>query len=124
MLIHEVKHDVGFVRRLFKAARFEHWFPDTETAIYRGACGIDVKTAAKGLSWTTSRDVAYWFAFRHIGRGEPIVVTARVESSKVSHFDNDRPEMEVILRHSVPVALDPEPSSWRAAMERYASTIS
>lgn len=118
----EVARNFGFIRRLFKAARYEHCFPDNETVIYRGASGVDLKTAAKGLSWTRSRDVACWFAFRY-GRGEPIVVTASVDSSKVIFYDDDRYEQELILRQAVPASLDPDPSTWQEAMERYQATI-
>ncbi|HTQ35201.1 MAG TPA: hypothetical protein VMI30_13605 [Stellaceae bacterium] len=44
--------------------------------IWRGAQGIDVETAAAGMSWTTDRAIAEKFTCRY--KGDPILITATV----------------------------------------------
>jgi len=50
--------------------------------IYRGAARVDLRTASQGISWSTSRDVACWFAMRNaFSDRPPIVVISNVDAS-------------------------------------------
>ncbi|MDI1264882.1 MAG: hypothetical protein PS018_16640, partial [bacterium] len=119
-IVHEVDHDHGLVRRMFRAARYEHHLCG-EITIYRGTTSLDPTAATNGLSWTESRDVACWFAFRY--PGAPIVLSARINASEVAYYDNAKLEQEVILRHAIRSSLDPDPSTWREGMERHADLL-
>ena len=119
-----VNGDRGLIRRLFRTARCEHTIDAGIIPVYRGASGVDLAEASAGISWTTRRDVACWFAHRYPQRpGEPIIVSAHIHTSKIIYYDDDRFEAEVILDRPVRASVDPDRSSWREAMERYARTI-
>jgi len=67
--------------------------------IYRGTSGLGQAAAAKGLSWSTSYNVACWFACRWLGlRTDPLVVQATVDASDLIYWSNGRNEQEVIPR--------------------------
>lgn len=52
--------------------------------VYRGCAGIDGETAARGLCWTTKRDIAEWFANKSAAVDcEPILLSARVSRQAV-----------------------------------------
>lgn len=121
-MVHDGDRNAGFIRRLFRAARYEHDLCG-KLRIYRGTSGIDPVKAAGGVAWTTNRDVACWFAFRNDAESDSVVVSACVDDSEVVFYDNSRFEAEVILRRKVSAIRDPGPSTWREAAERYASTI-
>jgi hypothetical protein len=111
-------HFASVMRRLFRAGRFPHHL-EGKIAIYRGACDTDARTAAKGVSWTTNRDVACWFAYRY-RREQPIVLHAHVDASEVVYYEDDRYEQEVILRRVVPALVDALPFTWEKGRHRYA----
>ena len=116
--------DYGLVRRMFKAARFEHQI-STPTFIYRGVAGIDTRSACKGISWTTSRDVACWFALRAAyGNRRPLVIATVVQPENIIFFSNERQEREVILRRVPRRTMHAESSSWKHAALRYEREIS
>jgi hypothetical protein len=106
------------VRQMFKAGRFEHHL-EGQLSIYRGASGVDAAKAAKGVSWTTNRDVACWFAFRD-RRENPVVITANVDASDVMYFNDEQWEQEVVPGGHVCAELDLDPDDWVAGMRRYA----
>lgn len=119
-----VTGDRRLIRRVFRAARFEHTIDAGVIPVYRGASGVDLAEASTGISWTTRRDVACWFAYRYPQRpGEPIELSAHIHTSRIIYYDDDRFEAEVILNRPIRASVDSDPSSWRAAMERYAGTI-
>jgi hypothetical protein len=107
------------VRRMMKEARFDHPFSG-EICVYRGAAGVSPWRASRGLSWTTSRDVACWFAFRSSwGTRKPIVVVANVAASKIVFYSDERDEQEVMLGHAISGFLDSDPTKWISTAERY-----
>jgi hypothetical protein len=107
------------VRRMMKEARFDHPFSG-EISVYRGAAGVTPWKASRGLSWTTSRDVACWFALRSsLGARKPVVVVASVAASKIIFYSDERGEQEVMLGHAVSGFLDPDPTKWISTAERY-----
>jgi hypothetical protein len=96
-LLTDAGWDIRRLRAVFRAGRLQAPFDGTQT-IYRGVAGVDFKTACRGLSWTTSRDIACWFALRgSYGEREPIVVTAQVDASDIIYFDDERNESEVLF---------------------------
>ena len=76
--------------------------PD-EVTIYRG-CNIKElnylkkkgNTSCLGISWTTDRGIAEFFAFR-VGNKDRVVVSAVVKKSSIITFINNRDEYECIF---------------------------
>jgi hypothetical protein len=91
--------------------------------VYRGGQG-DLNVVRRGWSWTTRRGVAAWFANRYPERGEPLVVEARVRSTRILHVCNERNEHEVVIAQGVRRAVasgtpddwTTEASEWRASI--------
>lgn len=66
--------------------------PDTFTA-YRGANGISIGKARRGMSWTLDASYAAWFA--NGGGGEPLCISATIHKSDVlAYFEQ---ESEVVI---------------------------
>ena len=116
-LLGAVQNDRRLIRRMFRAAAFEHPFSRAIT-VYRGAAGVNAVTASKGLSWTTSRDVACWFAYRFQGDRPPIVLRATVDAADVVFWDDERNEQEVIFKRPFSFEVDPDPDTWFQAAGR------
>lgn len=71
--------------------------PDT-VSLWRGTSKLSQAQSARGYSWTTSKEVAYWFARRFASvNGNPLVLAAQVPKSDVAFFTNDRQEHEAVL---------------------------
>jgi hypothetical protein len=113
-LLAAAKHDRRLIRRMIKAAEFDHPFSGPVT-IFRGASGMTARTASKGLSWTISRETACFFACRFVATLEPIVLKATVNASDIILWDDSRNEKEVVLRRDTPAQLAPEPETWADA---------
>jgi len=109
------------MRRVFKAGRYEHTLPDGLRTIYRGVGWgeLALSTASRGLSWTTSRDVACWFAYRERDPSG-YVITSRVDVMNIIYHDDETWESEVVLRRHTSAKLDDDPTTWRASARRYA----
>lgn len=65
--------------------------------IYRGENDFNGNYKNKGFSWTTSKEVAIWFANRYSGG---VVYSTEIDSSMVLAYINDREEDEVIFNYS------------------------
>lgn len=115
-ILEAANHDYALVRRLFRSGDFEVPLKG-RVDIYRGAYDVGVETAALGISWTTNRDVACFFAYQY-AQPRPIVVTATVDASEIVYFDDARSECEVILRRPVRAVIDPDCDSWKGAAAR------
>jgi hypothetical protein len=115
-LMAATKNDRRLIRRMLRAAEFDHPFSGSIT-VFRGTSGVSPTRASKGLSWTASRDVACWFAHWFPNRGQPIVLKATVRATDVVFWDDTRSEQEVIFREPVPFELDPDPDTWFQAAE-------
>lgn len=109
-LLNAVGQDTLMIREIFAAGEFPHSLRGNQT-VYRGAINVEPETAVEGLSWTTSHEIACWFACRHSGAA-PVVLTAAVSSSEIIYWSNERNECEVILRSAPPLRLDDQPNRW------------
>jgi len=111
-----------FIRRIFRAGRFEVPF-EGKISIYRGTKAFSVRDAAGGTSWSTRRDVACYFAHHAPGCARPIVVTAEIDAADLLYFDDERFEREVIPGQRVTAVADPDPSTWVEASNQYKQSI-
>lgn len=93
--------------------------------VWRGTRGTTLRQAKEGFSWTTSRDVACWFAMRFASaERRPIVVSAEVPCSSVAWATDDSGESEVLLLRRVQHArIDGTPEDWQAAADRHQAAI-
>jgi hypothetical protein len=107
-LIHDTGGDARLIRRMMKCAKFDRpTLPDPVT-VYRGISRVGLKKGSRGLSWTLSRDVACWFAYRR-DFPKPLVIRASVSPSEIILWDNDRSEEEVILARTPVAVVGPDP---------------
>lgn len=101
-------------------------WPDQIT-LWHGANKISPLKAAKGYSWTTSKDVACWFAMRFDSDPSTcMVLKTTVSKSQIVYFSDDRSESEVLLiRPPRPksVAMDGNLSAWQQCADRHAAFI-
>jgi hypothetical protein len=106
------------VRQMMISAQFDHPLSGSMT-VFRGVCGLNLRQAAMGLSWTTSRNVACWFALRfgHIGL-HPLVVSADIEATDIIYCEGSGEE-EVVLRRKPAAVVDQSPETWDAAAKQY-----
>jgi hypothetical protein len=118
-MLNAARERCGLIRLMFRAARFEIPVAD-RVKVYRGVAGGGPRIAAKGLSWSLSREIACWFAHRAaIGGKAPLVVTGEVDASEIIYHSDERSEAEVILRHALAPSVDADPGSWEAAAVRH-----
>lgn len=121
---HEHNHLVRMVgiqrvKAIFRQANFK--FPDEtpETlTIYRGGFGISHRKLASGLSWTTNRDVACFFAMRYEGE-DPLVLKAVIHREEIRLIDPDQRENEIVVFGARRSVIDGEQSDWAARYKRY-----
>jgi hypothetical protein len=110
---------------MIASAQFEIPFTGFVT-IYRGACGIDRQRAERGLSLTTDRSVASWFAHRSIWRGgqlRPLVVAATVPWSDIIYYSNEREEKEIVTRTAPTAWAEGDLSEWSVEAEALAAKL-
>lgn len=109
------------IRRMMASAEFPVPLMGDVT-IYRGAADVAPPVAVKGLSWTTSREVACWFAFHWISRTDAnrFVLTATVRASDMIYWSNNRDEHEVLLRKPPSLRIDDNPGEWNELADRFA----
>ena len=65
--------------------------------LYRGVAGTGKHRRVRGLSWTASKRIAYWFATRYDRLDNPAVFEATVPESDILAYTNDRDEHEFIF---------------------------
>jgi hypothetical protein len=80
-------------RRLLEAG--DSLRPGRTLTIYRGIAGVGADRRPKGMSWTTNREQAEWFANR-FGLPNPEVIEGRIGSRSVLAYTEGRQEQEVI----------------------------
>lgn len=115
------------LRRMFRYAAFglpDH-LPDV-TTVWRGTSYLTHAQSASGLSWTTDRDCACWFALRFAERnGRPLVLRTEVQREEILLYHDERNESEAVIfdrtRSLAPV--DGDPAEWAKGFERYESGI-
>jgi len=107
------------IRRMMASAEFPIPLKGDVT-IYRGAAGVTPAKAVKGLSWTTSREVACWFAYNWVSRryANKLVLTATVSASDIIYWSNDCDEREVVLRGPPSLSIDENPAEWNELADR------
>lgn len=106
---------------MFRYAQFELPvdLPDS-IQVWRGTPDLDILKASSGLSWTTDRDLACWFAMRHRGTyGQPLVLSATVTRDEIYMFNDETAEKEVVLFDVRGAIVDGNPLEWN---ERYVAT--
>ena len=117
-LMGATQDDRRLIRRMLRAAEFDHPFSGSVTA-FRGTSSINLRTASKGLSWTLSRDVACWFAHRFDREDQqPLVLKARIDAADIIFWDNTRREQEIVFSQPVPAEPDPHPHTWIEAAKK------
>lgn len=105
---------------MFRAARFElpsEW-PEKVT-VYRGTSKFTFEKAKRGHSWTTSKQLAAWFAMRFASlNGSPLVLKATVPKTSILHYSNERHEQEAVCFHVRGAKIDGTPEDWEKLMDR------
>lgn len=120
-LIAVVDGNLGLLRAMFQVGRFTCPFQGS-IRLYRGVAGVSLETGAGGLSWSVSRDVAAYFAYRLANNAsKSAVLTTEVDATDVIFWDDSRGEQEVILSVPPHAQIDPHPETWRSASQRYHS---
>jgi hypothetical protein len=74
---------------------------DSPITVYRGVAGHGRRRRIAGWSWTTSIQVACWFA-RRFSLPNPTIFSAVVTRSEVYHYSKERSEYEVIVKPKAP----------------------
>ncbi|WP_445158537.1 hypothetical protein [Halomonas sp. E14] len=113
-------YDAGRLRSMFEHAAFDTGALPQTLTVWRGTAGIGHHEAAAGLSWTTSRPMACWFAMRHADRlGNPLVLRREVHRSEAALYTDERNEAEVVLFEDADVLpeVDGMPDDWRRHFE-------
>lgn len=100
---HEWKpHDVD---KMFRQANKEKLrslgspIPNEMVTVYRGVAGRGRQRRVRGWSWTSSKEIACWFATR-IELADPAVYTAEITPEEILYITNDRGEQEYIVKPS------------------------
>jgi hypothetical protein len=67
--------------------------------VYRGHVARKGRKHTSGLSWTTDRDKAVWFAkrFKHLGLGKPMLTTGLARKQDVLAYFTGREESEIVI---------------------------
>lgn len=125
---HEHRHllqavGIRMVKEIFRRADFPppEGVPDTLT-VYRGGFGITQRKLAAGLSWTTDRDIACFFAMRHVihsGATDPMLLKATIRRDEIRMMEPDHRESEVVIFGARGSAIDGDPSEWADRCRRY-----
>ena len=114
-------------RAIFRRAQYDlsKQLPE-RVQIFRGTSALSHGEAERGLSWTTNRDVACWFAMRFANaNGNPLVLRTEVARELILYYNNDRKENEVVCFDAGSTKVDVVRNwqetldAWRAGFERY-----
>lgn len=99
--------------------------PDGDTITVYQATSAPIEQARNGISWTTNKNVAIWFAYRraYLARQHDVdeeslhVYTGTIKRDKIIAYTNSRNEYEVIQHRNVKVIdeLHPTPEEVEAA---------
>ena len=119
-LLYAVDGDASRVREILAAADFAIPLNGNQV-VYRGAPDVSPEAAVEGLSWTTSHEVACWFAFR--SSKTATVLAADVPASEIIYWSNERGEHEVILQSIPPLRLDDQSDRWEAIASSFSEKL-
>lgn len=113
--------------RLFRRARFDVSALPSEMTVWRGgrstpSSAYGIGEAAAGLSWSTRREAACWYAcqaWRNLNPdGTPLVVRRRVRREHVVYFRGSSRDMEILTDGPTEgLAIDGGPLEWIATAE-------
>jgi hypothetical protein len=104
--------DRADLRRMFTRAAFDVPFTGNVT-VWRGTHGIAFETAITGLSWTTNRALAAWFACRY-DKPLPLLVRATIPADSILLYTQERSESECLIFDITDAEIDGDPAEWRA----------
>lgn len=79
--------------------------PDGDTITVYRATSAPIEQARNGVSWTTNKNIALWFAYRFADHNnDPLhVYTGTIQRNKIIAYTNERYEYEVIQHRNVKV---------------------
>lgn len=126
---HELVINAAGNRRTLRAMFSYAAFPLPElpdvVRVWRGTSGITRAQAARGLSWTLERDVACWFAMRHVetSKRTPLVLACDVPRADILLYHDERGEKEVVTFRAPTPWIDDRPEEWRHAYEKHQARI-
>jgi hypothetical protein len=105
---------------MFRRADFDMpEMPDMVTA-WRGVRNTAIGVARRGYSWSVRREVACWFAMRHLEEGHrPLVLRAVVPKAEVIYFGDERNEAEVVFSRVPKAAIDGCQADWQLGFSDY-----
>lgn len=123
----EVRAAAGTWKRLelwFRVAGFDvSALPDPVT-LWRGTSRHDFFEAAGGVSWTTRREVACWFATRHGGAtNDPLVLRRTVPRAVVLYFTDERSEAEAVVVRPARTEVDGDLDDWLRAAAAFEAEV-
>jgi hypothetical protein len=123
-MVRRAVNDRRVLRSMFRDAGFPSptGMP-ANTEIWRGTSGISLRKARRGISWTTKRGVACWFATcfwaaRH-NKPLPLVIRATVATADLIFPSNERNEFETIYFEGHAAEIDGNEEDWRSAGRRW-----
>lgn len=119
----ELIEAAGTRRRLmamFRRGDFPLPATEERVTIWRGTSALTKWQAERGLSWTTDRDTACWFAMRFAqANGRPLVLRREVARGEILYHSTNRRESEVIPTTIGPAIIDGDLNDWSFAHERH-----
>jgi len=121
-VVRRAVNDRRVLRLMFRDAGFP--IPTgmpANTEIWRGTSGISLCKARRGISWTTKRAVACWFAtrFRGARHDKPLVIRTTVATADLISPANDRNEFEAIYFDGHAAEIDGNEEDWRSVGRRW-----
>ena len=101
------KRPISKMRKLLQKYEPNKWITTNEerkfydelperVTLYRGCCIDEAISGEYGISWTSSRPVACFFAFRHTTENRAVFMTV-VQKSKIRAVFTEREEKECLL---------------------------
>jgi hypothetical protein len=103
--------------RVFQAAQFPTSHLPPRLTVWRGGA-VSPRELAKGLSWTTNRDTACWFAYRFRTEHPPVVLCRTIWRKNVLAHITAHGEDEIIVSPAARAIIDNDQASWRVAADR------
>lgn len=114
-----VKHNQDLARDVLKRASFDvSTLPDT-IDVFRGVLSFSSQKSNNGISWTTDRDLACWFAMRFPIWPNPAVLKATVSRSDIIFYSNARAENEIVTACEPIFCIDGDKSEWASSAQRH-----
>jgi hypothetical protein len=111
--------DRRVLRSMFRYAAFPAPVGVSDSVeIWRGTARVGLSRARLGVSWTTNRDVACWFAW-HFEHRNPLVIKATVAAADLAFPPNGQNEFKVIYFDGSTAQIDGDEADWQSAGQRW-----